>query len=316
MQRAMRLPGSGKGQGARRRLTKLQRQQALSAYGFLAPYLIVLGIFTLIATGTALYFSFFYINFGFTEPIWVGLRNYQLIWYDLTHGGDFQIGLINAAKYTVGVVTIQTVLALGLALLVNQKVRGRAFFRTVYYLPALTSSVAISLIFFWLYQKQGGINYALSLIGIQGPAWLNDPATALPALMLLNIWTTAPTFMLVYLAALQDIPDTLFEAAKIDGASGWQLIRHVTIPLLRPTTFVVVVLGTIGSFQLFDQVYVMQGPDCPPLKSTCTAVVTIYNTAFRNSLMGLACGQAFVLFAIIFTLAILQKRYIDANIQY
>jgi multiple sugar transport system permease protein len=282
----------------------------------LAPYLIVLGIFTLIASGAALYFSFFYINFGFTEPIWVGLRNYQLIWYDLTHNGDYLNSLVNGTKYAIGVVTIQTILALGLALLVNQKVRGRGFFRTVYYLPALTSSVAISLIFFWLYQKQGGINYVLSLIGIQGPAWLNDPATALPAIMLLNIWTTAPTFMLVYLAALQDIPDTLFEAAKIDGASGWQLIRHVTIPLLRPTTFVVVALGTIGSFQVFDQVYVIAGPDCGPLKSTCTPVLTIFDTAFRNSLMGLACAQAFILFAIIFTLAILQKRYIDANIQY
>ncbi len=212
--------------------------------------------------------------------------------------------------------TLQTVLALALALLLNTKVRGRGFFRTAFYLPALTSSVAISLIFLWLYNTHGAINYVLGLVGIPAQPWLNDPNTALPAIMLLNIWTTAPTFMLVYLAALQDIPETLFEAARIDGATTWDTIRHITIPLLRPTTFVVVALGTIGASQLFDQVYVMQGPDCGPLGSTCTPALIIYNTAFKSSLMGLACAQAFVLFVVIFTLAVLQKRYIDVDIQY
>lgn len=316
MQHAMRTPKSWRQSRRRFRMTRLRVREALAAYGFLAPYLLVMGVFTLIATLTALYLSFFYVNFGFTEPIWYGLRNYQIIWYDLTHNGPFLNSLINAAKYTVGVVTLQTILALALALLLNAKVRGSGFFRTAFYLPALTSSVAISLIFLWLYNPQGVINWALGLLGISSHAWLNDPTTALPAIMALNIWTTAPTFMLVYLAALQDIPDTLFEAARIDGASTWQMIRHITIPLLRPTTFVVVVLGTIGAFQMFDQVYVMQGTDCGPLRSTCTPVLIIYNTAFKSSLMGLACAEAFVLFVVIFTLAILQKRFIDANIQY
>lgn len=316
MQRALRLPGvSGKRSG-KRRFSRLKLRETLAAYGFLTPYLLVLTIFTLIATVVALGFSFFYVDFGFTQPVFYGLKNYQIIWYDLTHNGAFLNSLENVIKYTVGVVTLQTIVALTLALLLNQKVRGRGIFRTVFYLPALTSSVAISLIFFWLYQKQGAINYLLSLIGIHGPAWLNDPNTALPAIMLLNIWTTAPTFMLVYLAALQDIPDTLIEAARVDGASPWQVIRHITIPLLRPTTFVVTALGTIGAFQVFDQVYVMQGPDCGPLRSTCTPVMIIYDTAFKNSLMGLACAEAFVLFVVIFTFTILQKRFIDANIQY
>jgi multiple sugar transport system permease protein len=299
-----------------KKLTPLQLRDALSAYTFLAPYLLVMGIFTLIATVTALYLSFFYVDFGFTEPIWYGLGNYQIIWHDLTHDGAYLNALTNAAKYTVGVVTLQTVLSLALALLLNNKIRGRGIFRTVFYLPALTSSVAISLIFLWLYNQQGAINYVLSLVGIPPHSWLNDPLTALPAIMLLNIWTTAPTFMLVYLAALQDIPDTLFEAARIDGASTWDIIRHVTVPLLRPTTFVVVVLGTIGAFQVFDTIFVMQGADCGPLNSTCTPVLVIYNTAFKNSLMGLACAEAFVLFVIIFTVAMLQRRFIDANVQY
>jgi multiple sugar transport system permease protein len=299
-----------------KKLSPIRMRETVAAFGFLAPYLIVLTVFTLIATVTALYLSFFYVNFGFTEPIWYGLKNYQIIWYDLTHNGHFLNSLINIVKYTVGVVTLQTVLSLALALLLNTKVRGRGFFRTAFYLPALTSSVAISLIFLWLYNTHGGLNYLLGLVGIPAHSWLNDPNTALPAIMLLNIWTTAPTFMLVYLAALQDIPETLFEAARIDGATTWDTIRHITVPLLRPTTFVVVALGTIGASQLFDQVYVMQGPDCGPLGSTCTPALIIYNTAFKNSLMGLACAQAFVLFVVIFTLTVLQKRFLDANIQY
>jgi multiple sugar transport system permease protein len=312
MQQAMRMPKPKR----RFRLTRLQAREALAAYGFLAPYLIILTVFTLIATVTALYLSFFYVNFGFTEPIWYGLRNYQIIWYDLTHNGDFGNSLVNVVKYTVGVVTMQTILAFALALLLNTKVRGRGIFRTAFYLPALTSSVAISLIFIWLYNTNGAINWVLGLVGIPAQAWLNNPTTALPAIMALNIWTTAPTFMLVYLAALQDIPDTLYEAARIDGANTWHIIRRITIPLLRPTTFVVVALGTIGAFQVFDQVYVMQGTDCGPLRSTCVPVLVIYDTAFKSSLMGLACAEAVVLFILIFTLTILQRRFIDASIQY
>jgi len=134
--------------------------------------------------------------------------------------------------------------------------------------------------------------------------------------MLLNIWTTAPTFMIIYIAGLQDIPETLYEAARIDGASDWQIIRKVTIPLLRPVTFLVVALGTIGAFQVFDQVYVMQGGLGGPLKATLSPVLEIYDNAFLNYVMGLACAEAFVLFAVIFTFTALQKRFIDANIQY
>lgn len=301
----------------RKRMSRLQRAEALSAYAFLAPYLIILVLFTLVAAVTMLGFSFFYVDFGFTPPTFTGLRNYQQIWYSLTHNGDFLISLINIFKYTIGVVTLQTVVGLALAILVNRKVRGLGFFRTAFYLPSLTSSVAISIIFLWLYNQQGAINYLLSLVGFSPHPWLDDPNTALPAIMLLVIWTTAPTMMLIYLAALQDIPETLYEAAKIDGANNWDLIRYITIPLLRPTTFVVVALGTIGAFQAFDQVYVMQGANGGPLLSTITPVLEIYDTAFGSaSLFGRACAEAFVLFIIIFTFALLERRYLDANTQY
>ncbi|MEO7001109.1 MAG: sugar ABC transporter permease [Ktedonobacterales bacterium] len=315
MQLPIRLPGKT-GQRSRWRLNRTQRRDMLAAYTFLAPYLIILTIFTVIATVVALVYSFYYVDFGFTQPVFVGIRNYQIIWYDLTHNGNLLVSIGNAIKYSVIVVVCQTIVSLALALLINQKVRGRGIFRTIFYLPSLTSSVAISLIFLWLYNTHGAINYLLSLIGIPPHTWLNDPSTALPAIAILSIWTTAPTFMLIYLAALQDIPESLLEAARVDGASTWQAIWHVTIPLLRPTTFVVVALGTIGAFQVFDQVYVMQGATGGPLRSTLTPVLVIYNTAFLNSAMGLACAQAFVLFVIIFAATMLERRYLDANIQY
>jgi multiple sugar transport system permease protein len=315
MQGTLRLPEvarrSKRGRGIGRKL-----RETLTAYGFLTPYLLVLATFTLIATGYAFYLSFFKVDFGFGEPEFTGIKNYQNIWYDLTHDGDFYVSLRNILFYTAGVVILQTILALVLALLLNQKVRGRSIFRTAFYLPSLTSSVAISLIFIWLYNSQGVINYLLSLVHIPGRAWLYDPTTDLPAIMLLNIWTTAPTFMLLYLAALQDIPDHLYEAARVDGASAWDITRKITIPLLRPTTFLVVALGTIGSFQMFDQSYLMGGASGGPLRSTLTPVLEIYNTAFRDNAMGRACAEAVVLFVIIFLFTILQRRFIDTNIQY
>ena len=206
MQIAERLPFVVRPRARRQR--HLNWRRILTAYAFLAPYLIVLVVFTLIAVLYAFYLSFYRVNLGIEAPVFRGLKNYQNIWFDLTHDGDFQVGLINGVKYTVGVVILQTILGLALAVLLNQRVRARGFFRTLFYLPALTSSVAISLIFLWLYTPDGAINLCCSIFGLQGPNWLTPSAHALPAIMLLNIWTTAPTFMIVYLAALQDIPPT------------------------------------------------------------------------------------------------------------
>jgi len=179
---------------------------------------------------------------------------------------------------------------LSYALLLNQSIKGRAFIRTAIYLPSVTSSVAISLIFIYLYNNGGAINAFLSIFHIHGPDWLNDPSTALPAIMIMNIYTTAPTFMILFLAALQGLPATVYEAARIDGAGGFTLFRTMTLPLLRPTMFLVVAVGTIGSFQTFDQVAVMtQGG---PLNATVTPVWAIYDTAFKQYHYGLGASMA------------------------
>ncbi len=289
----------------------------LTAYVFLAPYLFILFVFILGAAIFGLGLSFFHVNYGIDQPRFIGLDNYKYIWDQFLNNTDnfeFAIGLKNIAFYAVVVITCQTVLALAYALLLNRKMYGRPFFRTAIYLPSVTSSVAVSLIFIYLYNKGGAINAFLGIFHINGPDWLNDPSTALPAIMILNIYTTAPTFMILFLAALQGLPLPVYEAARVDGANSWQIFRRITLPLLRPTMFLVVAVGTIGALQVFDQVAVMtQGG---PINATVTPVYTIYDTGFKQSHFGLGAAMAAILFLIIFIVTMIQRRFIDANVQY
>ena len=290
----------------------------LTAYLFLAPFLFVLSVFTLGATAYGLALSFCHYNYGIEPgPRFIGLDNYRYLWEQFLNNRDnfdFAIGLKNAAVYAFFVIIGQTALALGYALLLNLPFRGRAFARTAIYLPSVTSSVAVSLIFIYLYNKGGAINAFLSIFHISGPNWLNDTATALPAIMIMNIYTTAPTFMILFLAALQGMPASLYEAAKVDGAGGLALFRHITLPLLRPTMFMIVALGTIGSLQTFDQIKVMtQGG---PLNATMMPVYSIYDQAFNQQRFGLASSMAAVLFVIILAITAVQRRFIDATVQY
>ncbi len=299
------------------RLLSKGLRRNITAYLFLAPYLFILLVFTLGAAVFGLTLSLYHVNYGIDTPRFIGLDNFRYLWDQFQNNRDnfeFAIGLKNIAVYAFFVIIGQTVLALSYALLLNQPLKGRSWLRTVIYLPSVTSSVAISLIFIYLYNNGGAINAFLSIFHIQGPDWLNDPATALPAIMLMNIYTTAPTFMILFLAALQGLPTPLYEAAKVDGAGGWDLFRLITLPLLRPTMFLVVAVGTIGALQTFDQVAVMtQGG---PLNATVTPVWSIYDTAFKQYHYGLGASMAAILFIIILTVTMIQRRFIDANIQY
>jgi multiple sugar transport system permease protein len=288
--------------------------ETLAAYLFLTPYLIVLGVFTLFVSLYGIGLSLFKLDIGFTAPEFIGLRNYQNLWNQLSYisDSDFWTSMINIVKFVVVVVTGQTILALFMAILLQSIRFLRGVFRTIFYLPSVTSSVAVALIFLWFYNPQGVINYLLSLVHIPGPAWLEDPAWALPALMLLNIWTTAATFMIFFLAALQDVPRELYEAAEVDGANRYQVFWNITIPLLRPAIFFVVAIGTIGGFQMFDQAKFMT--EGGPLNSTLTPLLEIYNTAFRDNHFGLAASMSVILFVIIFIVTIIQRRFIDVKI--
>lgn len=285
--------------------------EAVAGYTFLAPFLVLMAVFAAWPLVQALWLSFHSYDL-FSAPRFVGFENYLYLFTQ----GDFWISLRNTTLYTVVVVAVQTCLAIALAMVMDQKIRGKTFFRVAFFLPSVTSSVAISLIFMFLFFKNGVLNQVIgavhldtlfSWLGLATPVdWLGDVRTALWAIMAQNIWSTAGFFMIVFLAGLQDIPESLYEAARVDGAGPWQQFRHITLPLLRPTTFYVVTMGLIGCFQVFDQVYVMT--EGGPLKATLTTAYLLYKEAFVNFNMGYACAIAFVLATIIFAFTMLQKR--------
>ncbi len=295
----------GSGEDSKRRAT------TLAAYLFLAPYLLVLLVFLVFVALYGIGLSLFHVDIGFSPPTFVGLRNYTQLFQQIAHPSlsDFWTSILNILKFTAVVVTGQTILALLLALLLQTAVKARGAWRTVFYIPAVTSSVATSLIFLWLYNPDGVLNYLLSLVNITGPDWLNNVFWALPALMLLNIWTTAASFMIYFLAALQDVSKELLEAAEMDGANRFQTFCYITVPLLRPTIFLVVALGTIGAFQMFDQAKFMTNGQ--PLNSTLTPMLEIYNEGFLNGRFGQASAMSVILFLIIFVVTIVQRRLLD-----
>jgi multiple sugar transport system permease protein len=215
----------------------------IAAYVLLAPYLFVFLVFNVFAIAYALYLSFTYFDL-FSPPRWIGLGNYLYLLQDRLF---LQKAVPNTLKYVAVVVPTQTIISLLLAFALDQEIKFRRFFRTLFYVPSVTSSVVISLIFLWLFKKTGVINQILGL----SIDWLNSPVFALPTIMMVNIWSTTGTMMVIFLAGLQDIPVTYYEAAMIDGANRWQMLRHITIPLLRPVIFFVV---TMGGYRLLSGV--------------------------------------------------------------
>jgi len=239
-----------------------------------------------------------------SPPRWVGGDNYANVLTDPT----FHRGLRNTLYYIAGYLPLVYFGALAVALLLNRGVRGIAFFRGLYFLPVLTSWVVVALLWKWILNPQVGIvNYALGLVGIDGPGWWTDPAWAMPSIILASAWKDLGFIMLILLAGLQGISEDMYEAARVDGAGAWQRFRHVTMPLLTPATFFVAVLALIGGFQVFDQVWVMT--EGGPAGSTTVVMEQIYSNAFRYGLMGRAAAMSWVLFAIILTATLLQFRH-------
>jgi multiple sugar transport system permease protein len=235
----------------------------------------------------------------------VGIDNYVRMFQD----ERFQKALWNTSIYSLGVVPTQVCIALLLALIVDGKVRGRTFFRVSYFLPTVTSTVAVSVMFLNLFKKDGVVNQFLGLFGIEGRSWLLDVDFALPSIMLMAVWTTVGQFMVIYLAGLQDIPQELYEAAEVDGAGPFRRFWHITLPLLKPTTFFIVIMSIIGTFQVFDQMYVVSKGEGGPLDATLTVVLYLYNVAFKEFEMGYASAMAFFLFFIILILTLIQQKF-------
>lgn len=282
-------------------------KDAGQGYLFMAPTLFVLILFLIGPIFYAIYLSFHKVQLlGNASLDFVGFDNFIRIFDD----DRAKIALLNTIKYVVIVVPTQTFLALVLAATLNAGLKGQKFFRIVYFLPTLTSSAVLTLIFMWMYNQNGLINHLLELVGLPTYNWLGDPQIALNAIMIMNIWSTAPFFMVIYLAALQGIPDSLYEAASLDGANAIQKFFYVTIPNLRPVTSFVVVMGMIGTFQLFDQSYIFSAGSGGPNNSTLTIVLLIYQYAFKSlGTLGYAAALAFALAILILVATLIQRKF-------
>jgi len=238
-----------------------------------------------------------------TPPEFIGFQNFA----NLANDARFWAALQHTLTYIVLYIPAVFVLAFSLALLLNRPLRGRTFFRMAFYVPVVSSWVAVSMMWRWIFNPQYGLmNYLLGLLGIQGPAWLFDPNTALYAVVIASVWKDAGFSTVLFLAGLQGIPNEYHEAAQIDGANGWRRLRHITLPLITPTAFFVLITTLIGSFQVFDQMYLM--PVDYAQRGTTVIVQHIVNNAFRYQRMGYAATLSWVLFGMIFLITIVQLR--------
>ena len=270
---------------------------------FLLPALVPLVVFRIFPMMASLWVSL--TKWNLLRP-WefVGLENYQKLLSD----PQFHKALLNTLYYMVGYLPLVLTGALAVALLLNSKLKGIAFFRGIYFLPVVTSWVVVALLWKWLLSPEGGfVNYMLSLFGIDGPGWWTDPAWAMPSIILASVWKDLGFNMLILLAGLQAIPEQLYEAARIDGAGIWRRIRSVTLPLLTPSILFVTILAMIGAFQVFDQVYVMT--EGGPAGATTVVMEQVVKKAFKYGLMGEASAMSWILFAIILTFTVLQLKF-------
>lgn len=281
-------------------------RQTLAGYLFMAPTLMIMGIFIILPIVYAIFIAFHKVQIlGELSYRFIGLKSFVRMADD----AQVWIALQNTAEYVGIVVPIQTMLALLLATILNTQIKGKNWFRIILFLPTVTSSAVLTLIFMWIYNSNGLLNNFLAFLKLPTYNWIGDPSVALKAIMLMNIWATAPLFMVIYLAALQDIPASLYEAATIDGANDWEKFIYITLPLLKPVTFFIVVMGVIGTFQLFDQSYIFSKGSGGPNNSTLTVVLLIYQYAFKRLDMGYAAALALMLAAVIMVATLIQRRF-------
>jgi multiple sugar transport system permease protein len=284
-------------------LSKLRRHEERLGWLFVTPIVLGILIFQLYPTIFSLYVSFTEWNL-LTPMRWIGGRNFVDLF---TNDRNFPPAMINSFVYTAGTVIPGIALALIFAVLLNQNIRGRAIYRAIFFVPVVAPSVAIAILWSWIYEPDFGIlNWFLSLVGIEGPQWLGSSDWAMFSLIVMSIWQGLGYNIVIFLAGLQAISPDLYEAAAIDGANGVRQFWHITLPLLSPVTFLVLVLGVIGSLQVFAAPYVMTNGG--PSNSTLTVVMQLYREAFQFQRMGLASAMAYVLFVIIVGLTLLNLR--------
>ena len=323
-------------------IRKASLQEATEAYLYLAPAGGILLLFWFIPVGFSILISFtdWSIASSFSDVNWIGLSNYRKAMED----PDFWVVLSNTVNYVVYSVPLTLIGALGVAVLLNSKVKGQNVFRTLYFLPYVTTWVAISIVFKYVFNRDFGLmNYGLEQLGLPTYEWLDDstgiveillrdvfgktfdaplhpllagPSLAMFTIILTSVWRDIGYFMVIFLAGLQNIDRTYYEAADIDGASAWQKFRTITLPLLSPTTFFTLVIAMIAAFKVFVPMYVMT-PTGGPGRSTTTLVFYLYDQGFKGHQdLGYASALAYILFVIILILTILQNRFFGRRVHY
>lgn len=287
------------------------RGDGFAAFLFLSPTIIIFGAFIIFPVIFSFYLSFHQWNMFGTERTFIGFANYS----QLLNSPEFWQVFKNTIVYTVGTVPVNMMLALAVAYVLNKKLIGKKFLRTAFFTPVIISWIAAAVIWRWLFEPNYGlINHVIGWFGVSQVNWLNDPSMAMIALIIVGVWKTFGFNMILFSAGLQAIPEHYYEAAQIDGANKLSQFWNITIPLLSPTTFFIVIMSVIGSFQVFDAVYVLTSGG--PFGSTKVMIFYIYENAFKFFNMGYASALAYALFAVIFILTLLQVKFLSKRVHY
>lgn len=295
--------------GRRTKMSALARYEERWAYIFLLPSLLGLIFFALGPIVSSFLISLAHWDLV-TPPHWIGLRNYQWLF---SQDQVFPSALINTFYYAMVATPVGIILSLLLALAINHKIKGITIFRAIYFIPVISSTVAVALVWAWIYNPNFGIaNWLLGLVGLPGGTWLASETTVMPSIIAMAVWQGLGYNMVIFLAGLQGIDRSYYEAATVDGANAWARFWRITLPLLSPTTFFIAVIGLIGGFQVFVPMFVMTNGG--PGNSSMSIVEYIFENGFRYLSMGLACAAAWVLFAVVFVFTLLQiqlqKRWV------
>lgn len=282
-------------------MTTSERRHLRNGLLFALPYLIGVAAFVVYPLVMSVYYSFCRYNI-ISSPVWIGLDNYRELFLN---DPVFLKAVYNTLYYTAFAVPLGLAFSIGLAMLLNLRTPGVAVFRTVFFLPSIVPMVASAMLWLWVLNPESGLVNGLlrQVAGIDGPGWLADEHWSKPSLVLMSLWGLG-TAMVIFLAGLSDVPQALYEVARIDGAGPWRTFRHVTLPMLTPTILFNLVMGLIGAFQYFTQVYVMTGGRGGPVDSTMFYALYLYRNSFYYLRMGYACAMAWMLFVLIFVCTI------------
>ncbi|MCM3496463.1 sugar ABC transporter permease [Paenibacillus lactis] len=298
------------GTSAKRKPSKLAINEAIWGYVFILPVVLGLGLFYMAPSAASLFLSFTAWD-GLTSPRFIGTDNFV----NLMQDDKFTGSLLNTLLYTVGTVPLSVALATVLAVLLNQKIKGMVFYRTLYFIPVITMPIAVGMVWKWLYNSEFGlINYVLGAMNLPQPNWLFDENFALFSIVLVSVWSSIGYNAVILLSGLQGISGSYYEAASLDGAGTLYKFFRITLPLLTPSLFFVLVMSFINSFQVFDLIFIMMDQQATMLESTRTVVYSIWEDGFKYFNMGYASAQAFILFIVILVITMvqmyIQKRWV------